>query len=222
MSMEKRICQSCGMPIKTEGTHGDGHPNEDFCINCYKDGFFLTHSFDEQIDINTTKRLEEFNNESGRDLSKEDAIKFFKTYLKGLKRWMAAEEQASYVLDKCGYVTLATISEDGFPRPVAVDVLRHNGIKEIWMTTFLSSEKARHLKANNKAGISFVHEADSVSLIGQADIITDKEVLKEFYQDFFAYYFPDGVNDKNYCLIRFITDKAVLWIDRVTHRISYN
>ena len=72
MSMEKRICQSCGMPIKTEGTHGDGHPNEDFCINCYKDGFFLTNSIDEQIDINTTKRLEEFNNESGRDLSEED------------------------------------------------------------------------------------------------------------------------------------------------------
>ena len=39
-----------------------------------------------------------------------------------LKRWMKNEDKASWILDRCGYVILSTINEEGFPRPVAIDV----------------------------------------------------------------------------------------------------
>lgn len=61
-------------------------------------------------------------------------------------------KQAERMLDKCGYVILSTVNEYGFPRPVAIDVLRHEGISVIWMTTFLSSEKVKHIRKNAKAG----------------------------------------------------------------------
>ena len=39
------------------------------------------------------------------------------------------------------------IDRNGFPppRPVAIDVLQHDGIATLWMTTFLSSEKVKHI-----------------------------------------------------------------------------
>ena len=40
---EMHICQSCGRIIDSPelfGTHGDGHRNEDYCINCFKNGVF--------------------------------------------------------------------------------------------------------------------------------------------------------------------------------------
>lgn len=40
-----------------------------------------------------------------------------------------------------------------FPRPVAIVVLRHDGIATLWMTTSLSSEKVKHLRQNPKEGI---------------------------------------------------------------------
>ena len=43
------------------------------------------------------------------------------------------------------------IDRNGFPpRPVAIDVLQHDGIATLWMTTFLSSEKVKHIRKNAK------------------------------------------------------------------------
>lgn len=141
--------------------------------------------------------------------------------LSNLKRWMKDEDKASWILDRCGYVTLSTIDEQGFPRPVAIDVIAHEGIRELWMTTFRYSEKAKHLAVNPKAGISFVREADSVSLTGIAEIVTEKNTLKQFWKDFFVHYYPDGPNDTDYCLIRFSAKMARLWIDGKSSLISF-
>ena len=64
-------------------------------------------------------------------------------------------KQAERMLDQCGYVVLSTVNEYGFPRPVAIDVLRHDGISVLWMTTYLSSEKIMHIRKNPKAGICY-------------------------------------------------------------------
>ena len=139
------------------GTHGDGHPCSEYCRNCFQKGFFTAASLDEQ--------------------QKAIAVSGLKGHadLSNLKRWMPAVQQAAWILDRCGYVILSTIDGNGFPRPVAIDVLRHDGIATLWMTTSLSSEKVKHLRKEPKAGICYVHEADSVTLTGTAEIISDME-----------------------------------------------
>ena len=204
------------------GTHGDGHKNTEYCIHCFKDGFFTVSSMEEQIAINTSPEgLEDFNKTAGLNLSKDEAVQGLRQYLPTLKRWMQPEDQASWILDHTGYVTLSTIDEEGFPRPVAIDVISHVGIKTIWMTTFRNSNKARQLMKSPKAGISFVHEADSVTLTGIAEVITDKAILHEFWKDYFIHYFPEGQNDGNYCIIRFTAMKAVCWIDSVVKKLAF-
>ena len=96
---------------------------------------------------------------------------------------------------------------------VLLRVIAHDGIKTIWMTTFRNSNKARQLMKSPKAGISFVHEADSVTLTGTAEVITGSTTLHEFWKDGFMNYYPDGPDDENYCLLRFTTRKVVCWID---------
>ncbi|MDR1129712.1 MAG: zinc ribbon domain-containing protein [Prevotellaceae bacterium] len=42
--METKICQNCGMPMKTAeefGTNKDGSINTDYCVYCIKDGVFM-------------------------------------------------------------------------------------------------------------------------------------------------------------------------------------
>ena len=50
-----------------------------------------------------------------------------------------------------GDVSLSTVDEDEYPRPVAIDVISHDGIRKIWMSAYRTSEKARHLMSNQKA-----------------------------------------------------------------------
>ena len=203
------------------GTHGDGHRNSEYCIYCYEDGIFKSSSMAEQIAINTSEeRLEAFTKPYGQSIGRGEMTEWLRSYLPTLKRWMDTEKQASWILDRCGYVTLSTIGKDGFPHPVAIDVISHDGIREIWMTTYSSSSKARNIRENPKSGISFVHEADSVSLIGTAEIITDHDILSRFWEERFRHYYPDGQADKGYCLIRFTSSKAVCWIDGIRSTIE--
>ncbi len=173
------ICQSCGRAITHFGTHGDGHPDSDFCIDCYKDGKFV------------------------RDCQENPR----------LKRWMPVIDKASWILDRSGYAVLATLDDEGYPRPAAMDILHHEEIRTLWLTTFRSSEKARHILRDPRAGLSFVHEADSVSLTGKAELITERSALLSFWDEGLRRYFPSGLEDSDYCLIRFTARSAVFYID---------
>ena len=180
---EKHICQSCGTVIDSPDLFGTHGDG-------HRNEDYCIHCY-----------------KNGVFTCNQDGIE----HHQNLKRWMKDVDKSSWILDRCGYVTLSTIDEEGFPRPVAI----------VWMTTFRYSEKAKHLNANPKAGISFVREADCVSLTGTAKIITGKDMLRRYWKDFFIRYYPYGVDDENYCLIMFSARKAKLWIDGQSSLISF-
>ena len=216
------ICQSCGMEIKNDGlmgTYPDGRKNTEYCIHCYRDGFF-THDLDMngQIEL-CLNDLDAWNREHDTALSKDEAERMMEDYFSHLKRWLSMEDKASWILDHVGYVFFSTVSSSGYPRSVAMDVVKHDGVRELWMTTYYGSEKVRHIRENPKAGISFVHEADSVSLTGRVEIIRDENTLKDFWMPVFSYYFNSPENP-NYCLLRFRAEEAVLWIDGQSAHIN--
>lgn len=84
--MEKRICQSCGMPIVSDeqlGTEKDGSISRDYCKYCYADGEFIDKvSMEEYIEM-----CSKFGEQAGmsNDEMKALCTKLFPT----LKRWKA-------------------------------------------------------------------------------------------------------------------------------------
>ena len=114
-------------------------------------------------------------------------------------------------------------SRTSFDRQAATydfDRKRHDGIATLWMTTSLSSEKVKHLRKEPKAGICYVHEADSVTITGTAEIIDDMETRHAFWKDFMAHYFPEWPDDPDYYILRFEAAEATLWIDRKFEHIT--
>ena len=91
MNTDKKItfCQSCGMPLTDEilGTNADGTKCEDYCIYCYKDGAFAGDFTMEEMAEHCSQFVEEFNKNTGKNLTaseyKQELLKFFPT----LKRW---------------------------------------------------------------------------------------------------------------------------------------
>ena len=82
--MEKRICQSCAMPIESEeqlGTDKDGHINYDYCKYCYKDGEFIDKiTMDEYIEI-----CSQYGEQAG--MTNEEMKAYCKKIFPTLKRW---------------------------------------------------------------------------------------------------------------------------------------
>lgn len=84
------FCQSCGMPLNDEqhiATNKDGSKNNDYCIYCYKDGQFSNNYTMDQMIEHCLKFIDDFNKDSDKKYSIEEArtnmMKFFPT----LKRW---------------------------------------------------------------------------------------------------------------------------------------
>jgi len=85
-----KICQSCAMfLVKDEdyGTNADGSKNEDYCVYCFKDGeFTMDTTMEEMIELNL-KYLDYWNENTGRNLTIEQAREELSKLFPTLKRW---------------------------------------------------------------------------------------------------------------------------------------
>ena len=90
--MKIDICQSCGMPITPDvyGTNADGSKNDEYCICCYKDGAFTTEcSMEMMIDF-TSQGVNEFNENTGKDLTRNEYKEELRKIFPLLKRWQSS------------------------------------------------------------------------------------------------------------------------------------
>lgn len=124
------------------------------------------------------------------------------------------EEKAASMLQRCETVNLASVSMEGYPRPVPMARISSKGFSTVWLTTGKDSLKVKHFLENPKAGLSYFENGNSVVLTGDVEVITDLETKKQFWIDWFIEYFPNGFEDTNYCLLKFKATYATFWIDK--------
>lgn len=89
MEKEMRFCQSCGMPLTDEilGTNADGSKNEEYCIYCFKDGAFTgDFTMEEMIEF-CSQFVEQYNKDSGQNLTQDEYKAMLRQYYPNLKRW---------------------------------------------------------------------------------------------------------------------------------------
>lgn len=184
--MEKKFCQSCGMPLTSEilGTNADGTPNEDYCIYCYNDGKFTQDMTMEQMIDHCAQFTDEINKNSGQNLTVEQMKEQMRQFFPHLKRWKQHNgsdliRKAEALLAECGTVTIASVNSDGFPRPVPMAKGDTQGCGTVWMATGADSVKVADFKRNPKAGLCYDKGGSSVCLRGTVEIINDDKIRKE-------------------------------------------
>ena len=122
-------------------------------------------------------------------------------------------KKAEEMLARCEDVTLASVNAEGFPRPVAMAIMKAVGCKEIWMSTGADSVKTIEFMANPRAGLCYSSNGDSVAMRGTVRIVTDDDLRKEMWKDWMINHFTSGPSDPNYVLLRFVGDDATIWIE---------
>ena len=80
---QQRFCQSCGMPLNDEVVSD----NPEYCTYCHKDGRFTQDcTMDEMIEI-CVQYLDEFNRNTGLNLTADEYREQLRQYFPTLKRW---------------------------------------------------------------------------------------------------------------------------------------
>ena len=95
MENEMKFCQSCGMPLTEEilGTEADGSKNQEYCIYCYKDGAFTgDFTMEEMVDF-CSQFVDEYNKNTGQNLSREEYKAVLRQFYPSLKRWQLPADE---------------------------------------------------------------------------------------------------------------------------------
>jgi len=121
--------------------------------------------------------------------------------------------KANRIIKACESAAFGVIDGDGYPSVSMVSPINAENIFEIYCTTGIGGNKTGRLRNNNRASYCFNAGYDNVTLVGEAEILTDQETKNRFWKDWFIDHYPGGAGDPTYVVIRFTTKRASLWID---------
>ena len=221
-----KFCQSCGMPLTDEvlGTNADGSKNEDYCMYCYKDGKFTQECTMDAMIEHCAQFVGDFNEGSGLQLTREEAIGQMKMYFPHLKRWRKSltiadndeipenpalapvKSLITQMADTLPIAYISSVDDEGFPCTKAMLAPRvREGIKVFYFTTNTFSLRVAHYKASPKASIYFCDAEGfkGMMLRGTMEVLTDAKSKEMIWREGDTEYYPGGVTDPNYCVLKF-------------------
>lgn len=117
------------------------------------------------------------------------------------------------IIRNASVATIAKIDDKGYPRASTISNIKTDGVKTIWFSTGLRSSKVKFFLQNNKASVCYCDGENNITLIGTIDVLTDPELKKQLWLDWFINHFPGGISDPNYCILKFTTKEVTFWID---------
>jgi general stress protein 26 len=103
---------------------------------------------------------------------------------------------------------LGTNGDDGYPNVKAMLVPEHEGLKQLWFSTNTSSRRVAQLRRDPKACVYFVdfNVWQGLMLVGKMEILQDPESRKRLWHPGDEQYYPLGVDDPDYSVLRFTAD----------------
>ena len=112
------------------------------------------------------------------------------------------------------YAMLTTIDSEGklHSRPMSTNgEVEFNG--DVWFFTYASSLKVNEINQQHEVNVSYAapNKNSYVSMTGTAEVIRDKDKLKELWQPQLKAWFPKEVDEPDIALLKVNVEKAEYW-----------
>lgn len=116
-----------------------------------------------------------------------------------------AMKEALALVNRSTIAMLGTSDAEGCPDIRALIKMENEGLKRIWFSTNTSSRKIAQLEKNPKACVYFVDfdKWIGLTLAGTVEILRDPESRQWLWREGFERYYPQGVDDLDYSVLRF-------------------
>jgi general stress protein 26 len=117
-----------------------------------------------------------------------------------------AEQTIGNIIDKQKVSFISSVDSDGFPNTKAMlPPSKRDGIKTFYYHTNTSSMRVSQYRKDPKACIYFCDNRffRGVMLKGTMEVLEDAASKKMLWDDKYTMYYPLGVADPDYCILRF-------------------
>ncbi|MCL5280120.1 MAG: pyridoxamine 5'-phosphate oxidase family protein [Planctomycetes bacterium] len=121
-----------------------------------------------------------------------------------------AIREALALANRSGIAMLGTNGDEGYPNIKAMIKMENQGLNRIWFSTNTSSKRVSQLARNAKACIYFVDSEQwmGLMLVGEIEVLQDRESRQRLWREGFEKYYPAGVTDPDYCVLRFTAQQG--------------
>ena len=110
-------------------------------------------------------------------------------------------------INNCFFIT----QHSGKSRPMSTCKFDDDGT--IWFFTDIRSEKVSDINNDTEVRLLYADPKKNtyLDIQGEAEIVTDRARMKQFWTAIVKVWFPDGVEDPNLCLLRILPFSAMYW-----------
>lgn len=122
-----------------------------------------------------------------------------------------SEKTIGNLIDKQKIAFISSIDNNGFPNTKAMLAPRKRlGLKTFYFTTNTSSMRVAQYRLNSKGCVYFCDQRffRGVMLYGTVEILEDAVTKELIWQDVDTIYYPQGVTDPDYCVLKFTAEQG--------------
>jgi general stress protein 26 len=127
-----------------------------------------------------------------------------------------SEKTIGNIIDKAKVSFIGSVDEAGFPNAKAMlPPRKREGIKDIYFTTNTSSMRVKQYSCNPKACVYFFDARffKGVMLKGTMEVLQDNESKESIWKKGDEMYYPKGVTDPDYCVLKFTAQSGRYYSD---------
>lgn len=108
-------------------------------------------------------------------------------------------------VSKQGIAMVCSVDKDGYPNSKAMFVADREDLSTFLFSTNTSSTRTKHFQNNAKACIYFcdLDDGRGLMLVGEMEVTRDKALREKIWVDGCEKYYPQGVDDPDYSVLRF-------------------
>ena len=100
--------------------------------------------------------------------------------------------KANQIIQTCDAAYLGVIDEDGSPSVSTASPIKAESIFEAYFATGLDANKTKRLLRDKRASVCCHADGNNITLVGEAEILTDQPTKTRLWLDWFIHHFPLG------------------------------
>lgn len=102
-------------------------------------------------------------------------------------------------------IIVCSVNDQAYPNAKAMFKIVHDNLKTFYFSTNTSSMRTQQFIKNPKASLYFCgnEKINGLMLVGEMEVLTDSKTKQRFWQDGWEIYYPKGVTDPDYCILKF-------------------
>ena len=121
-----------------------------------------------------------------------------------------ARRKALALVGRSGIALVGSNGDDGHPCIKAMLNMETEGLETVWFGTNTSSRRVAQFRKDPRACVYFVDFSDwmGLMLVGEMEVLSDPESRQRLWREGFEKYYPLGVSDPDYSVLRFKATSA--------------